>query len=445
MKLAFVLAVLLICFCGCPASSIAAEQQLSLKELEDLLLSVPDPKRLRSVLYHLTQKSHVAGTKGDWDNAYYVRDKLREFGFHDAAIEAVPVMLTYPLERPSLSASTIGYQAKLSENVLEQDATSGTTEWRNHTYLAYSPSGSVTAKLVYANYGRPEDFEQLKKLGVSVKGKIVIMRYGKCFRGLKIMNAEKLGAIGSIIYTDPQEDGFSKGPTYPDGPWRPPSSVQRGSVQFNSRCAGDPWRIYMQDNATAYEKEKDSTVKRICGYDTQELIPTHPALPISYEDAQPLLQNLGGTASPKGFQGGLPINYTVGPSAFDVTVKTNHTFSVRKIPNVIASMTADDSRDTYGNNNVSTSIILGNHRDAWVFGAVDPNSGTTALLEVARTLQVLREQGGWKPRRNIILASWSGEEFGLLGSTAYAELKAKEQKDHVVAYLNVDCAVTGYE
>ncbi|CAB9498534.1 Glutamate carboxypeptidase 2 [Seminavis robusta] len=400
--------------------------------LEKLLLSVPDHERLRESLRYITKRSHVAGTEGDWENAYYVRDRLREFGF-DANIEGVEVMMTYPVDRPKVFTSE-GYHAKMSEDILVEDVTSGTTQWRNHTFLAYSPSGQVTGKLVYANFGMPEDFDALGKMGVTVNGTIVIMRYGGCFRGLKVMNAEERGAIGSIIYSDPQQDGFSQGPTYPKGPWRPPSGVQRGSVQHISKCAGDPWRIYLNNSQSS-----NSTVKEVCGYETHDMIPKHPAVPLSYEDAMPLLEKLGGLSAPSEFQGGLAFNYTVGPSDFDVTIHTNHTFFPRTIPNVIATLTAEVSNKA----NTTSAVILGNHRDAWVFGAVDPNSGTTALLEVARTFQVLKQTGQWKQRRDIILASWSGEEYGLLGSTAYAELNAQESQNRVIAYLNVDCAVKG--
>ena len=195
------------------------------------------------------------------------------------------------------------YVASLSEDVLANDSTSDTL-WRNHTFNAYSPSGNATAPLVYANYGRPEDFEALAKLGISVQNKLVLMRYGKCFRGLKAMNAESRGAIGSIIYSDPMEDGDAPGrDAYPKGPWRPKSGVQRGSVQFNSRCAGDPWRLY----ATKTKKEGDNatatTVEDICGYPTEELIPRHPVLPISYGDAEPLLRALGGPVPPTTHRG----------------------------------------------------------------------------------------------------------------------------------------------
>ena len=388
----------------------------------NLLLSSPQPDNLRQYLYDLTQRSHVAGTKGDFENAAYVHSQFQSMiGVENSKIDVVPVMLSYPKLRPRLS--TDFFEAKLAEDSLEEDETSGSTVWRNHTFLAYSPGGTVTAKLVYANYGRPQDFDTLKELGVSVYGTIVIMRYGECFRGLKVMNAEARGAVGTIIYTDPMEDGFRRGPVYPNGPWRPPSSVQRGSVQFNSKCAGDPWRLYFTNQG----------LPSPCGYNASELVPSHPALPISYEDAQPLLESIGGPQGPDVFQGGLDFNYTVGPSEYYVTLSTYNQNTPGTIPNVIATIPGSDPS--------AGSIILGNHRDAWVFGAVDPNSGTAVLLELARSFSMLLQKG-WKPRRTILLASWSGEEYGLLGSTAFAELSPDIVKD-AIAYLNVDCAVKG--
>jgi hypothetical protein len=239
------------------------------------------------------------------------------------------------------------------------------------------------------------------------------------------MNAEKLGAIGSIIYSDPQQDGFTKGPTWPDGPWRPPPAVQRGSVQFNTRCAGDPWRLYL--------KNTTSSVYDVCGYNTSDLVPSHPALPISYEDALPFLKALGGHQAPCDFRGGLNISYTVGPSDFDTTLKTFNRNYPSYIPNIISTIP--------GAQGDASNIILGNDRDAWVFGAVDPNSGTSVLIELARALSELLKQG-WKPRRTIILASWSGEEYGLLGSTTYAEMNP-EIVNATAAYLNVDAGVAG--
>ena len=397
-------------------TTVAGEKHIA--DWEQILLAIPQREDLRSFLAALTEHAHLAGTSGDYHTAHYVLDKFRTFGM-EVEIEKIPTMLSFPQQQAELFTPT--FTAKLSEDIVRQDTTSD-TYWRNHTFLAYSPPGSVTAKLVYANYGTPRDFSRLEEIGVDVRGKIVLMRYGECFRGLKIMNAEARGAVGSLIYSDPQEDGFSRGQTYPKGPWRPSSSVQRGSSQFNSLCAGDPWRLYL-----------NGSVLETCGYETSGLIPSHPALPLSYEDALPLLESLGGSKAPKEFRGGLNITYTVGPSDYDLTLNTYNQNIPKEIPNVYAKIPGSDPE--------AGSILLGNHRDAWVFGAADPNSGTAALLEVARAFSKLL-QLGWKPRRTIYLMSWSGEEFGLLGSTAFTELHP-EIMDTAIAYLNVDIAVRG--
>eukprot|EP00960_Hanusia_phi_P075652 768452-Hanusia_phi.AAC.7 len=241
------------------------------------------------------------------------------------------------------------------------------------------------------------------------------------------MNAERRGAIGCIIYSDPQDDGYQRGPTYPDGPWRPEQAVQRGSVQFNSLCAGDPARKY----------SKKSTMD-LCGYATEDLIPSIPVLPISYQDAAPLLKNLVSPGDlPPGFQGGLPFQYATGPGPARVNLVVNNKFEARKIWNVFATIPSGN----FGTEE-DRFVLAGNHRDAWVYGAADPNSGTAALLEMARGLgNMLRK--GWKPRRTVVLCNWDGEEYGLLGSTAWGEKRAKVLSSKSVVYLNVDVGVAG--
>ena len=287
----------------------------------------------------------------------------------------------------------------------------------------------MEAELVYANYGSPDDFDALDQIGVSVKGKVVIVRYGSSFRGLKAMNAQRRGALGVIIYSDPMEDGYAVGKTYPNGPWRPAEAVQRGSVQFNSLCAGDPARLY-----------SNQTTLELCGYEPQDVIPSIPVLPMSWADALPLLRNLAnpaGVTIPKDFQGALPLIYQTGPGPAVVTMDVNNDIRPGLIHNVYATIPGQD----YGTAQ-DRAVVLGNHRDAWVFGAVDPNSGTAALLEVARAFGTLLRMG-WKPARTIILCSWDGEEYGLLGSTAWAEMRATSLQSSAVAYLNVDVGVSG--
>ena len=339
------------------------------------------------------------------------------------------VLLAYPVNRSvSMRAGDTIFSASLSEGELPNDATSG-SRWRNMTFNAYSPSGQVEGDLVYANYGSPDDFDALARMGVSVENKIVIMRYGSTFRGLKVMNAERRGAIGVVIYSDPMEDGYAVGKTYPDGPWRPADSVQRGSVQFNSLCAGDPARLY----------SNQSTLE-LCGFEMQDVIPKIPVLPMSWADALPLLQHLSnpsGVTPPADFQGGLPLVYQTGPGPARVSLDVNNDIHPGVIHNIYATIPGVD----YGTPD-DRMVVLGNHRDAWVFGAVDPNSGTAALLEVSRAFGTLLREG-WRPRRTIVLCSWDGEEYGLLGSTAWGETHASFLSDKAVAYLNVDVGVSG--
>jgi len=398
---------------------------------EEAFLAVPNNASARASLQRLTSKPHVAGTQGDLEMAQYVRDALISSGIANAAIDPQRVLLTYPVERSlqlvDNASGEVVCKASLAEDVLPTDPTSDTW-WRNHTFNGYSPSGRVTAPVVYANFGFPEDFEALKAAGVRVDGAIVLMRYGKCFRGLKAMNAEANGAVAALIYSDPEQDGYAQGSVYPDGPWRPPSSVQRGSIQFISLCAGDPSRAYLPDGG----------VEAVCGLTQEELIPNIPVMPLSYADASLLLERLGGPLAPADFVGALNLTYRLGPSA-NVSAKLeilNH-FQKSPIWNVIASIPGSLPADE------DQPVILGNHRDAWVYGAADPNSGTAQLLEVARGLGSLVRQG-WQPRRSIVFASWSGEEYGLLGSTAWGEVNAHTPTvERALAYVNVDTGVSG--
>ncbi|GMI13953.1 hypothetical protein TrLO_g7627 [Triparma laevis f. longispina] len=370
--------------------------------------------------------------------ADYVSSSFKDAGIPSVEIFNLDVLLNYPSSPPTLTVKNpsgqITYTAPLTEDILDFDATSD-TPWRNHTFHGYAPSGSVSAKAVYVNYGRPSDFDLLESAGINVEGKIVIVRYGQCFRGLKVMNAQDRGALGVLIYSDPMDDGFEFGETYPDGPWRSETSVQRGSVQFNSICAGDPMR------ADKRYAEMGEDLTSLCGVeDYTSLIPSIPSIPISYGDAQPILAQLGGTAAEDfgdDWVGALPITYTTGPSTSIVSMTTDNEFKVTSIPNVIGKVPGSlpSSEDH--------PVLLGNHRDAWVFGAADPNSGTASLIEVAKGLGHL-VKSGWQPQHTIYLLSWSGEEYGLLGSTGWAELNF-EEISNASAYINVDTVVSGDE
>lgn len=418
------------------AAGVASTAGGALEALEAQYLAVPSASSAEAHLKYITSRSHVAGTDGDFAMAEYVRAQMESYGL-DSKIENVTVSLNYPEESPSLTLIPTAAGAKvevvdLEERMLAEDKTSDTV-WRNHTFHGYAPSGDATGSLVYANYGRPKDFATLLALGVNVSGKIVLVRYGENFRGLKVRNAQEAGAVAVLIYSDPEDDGYAQGSTYPEGAWRPSFGVQRGSVQFNSLCSGDPTRA-----------AGPKSVEEMCGYKADELIPKIPSIPLSYGAAQGLLEQLGGHAAPSSFKGGLRLNYTVGPSAsFRLRLKTKNRNVVTPIPNVITTILGQESVGEAGLDAPEVRpVVLGNHRDAWVYGAVDPNSGTASLLEVAKGLGHLKKHGGWRPKRTIVLCSWSGEEYGLLGSTAWAELN-EELVTKAVAYLNVDAAVSG--
>ena len=391
---------------------------------EEEFRSVPAPNSAREHLRRLTAEPHVAGTKEDYATAVYVRDQIRSYGI-SSELKEYEVLLPYP-KQPAIVELIRPRRERLTvrEAAIAEDPSSSNPKIIP-PFNGYSPSGDVTAPLVYVNYGLPPDYEALKKLGVDVKGKIAIARYGNSFRGVKAKVAEDQGAIGLIIYSDPADDGYMQGDVYPKGPWRPASSAQRGSVQFLFKASGDPLTPGKPavPGVPRLKMEEVTTLPRI------------PVQPISYGDARRLLEPLQGPVRPKGFQGGLPFPYHVGGTEYvQVHLKTSMDYQVRKIWDVISRIDGDEEKDRW--------VIMGNHRDAWTFGAVDPNSGTTAMLEAARGFGALLKKG-WKPRRTIVLCSWDGEEYGLLGSTEWAEENADELKQKAVAYLNVDSAVSG--
>lgn len=401
-----------------------ADQSAEERRWEEEFRGVPASGSAREHLRRLTAEPHVAGTKEDYATAIYVRDQIRSYGIASELVE-YEVLLPYP-KQPALVEliSPRRERLLLKEAIVPEDPSSSNPKIIP-LFNGYSPSGDVTAPLVYVNYGLPPDYDALKKAGVDVTGKIAIARYGNSFRGVKAKVAQDHGAVGLIIYSDPADDGYSQGDVYPKGPWRPASSAQRGSVQFLSTAPGDP--------LTPGRPSKPG-VPRLKMEDVTTL-PRIPVQPISYGDARLLLEPLRGPVRPKGFQGGLPFPYHVGATEYvRVHLKTVMDYQQRKIWNVISRIDGDEEKDRW--------VVMGNHRDAWTFGAVDPNSGTTAMLETARGFGQLLKKG-WKPRRSIVLCSWDGEEYGLLGSVEWAEDNALELKQKAVAYLNVDSAVSG--
>jgi N-acetylated-alpha-linked acidic dipeptidase len=391
---------------------------------ENEFRSVPAPDSAREHLRRLTAEPHLAGTKEDYATAIYVRDQIRGYGI-PSELKDYDVLLPYP-KQPSVVELVKPRRERLivKEAALPEDPTSANPKIVP-LFNGYSASGDVTAPLVYVNYGLPPDYEALQKLGVDVKGKIAIARYGNSFRGVKAKVAQEHGAVGLLIYSDPTDDGYMQGDVYPKGPWRPVTSGQRGSVQFLSTAPGDPLTIGKPaiPGVPRIKMEEATTIPRI------------PVQPLSYDDAKRLLEPLRGPLRPKGFQGGLPFPYHVGGSDHvRVHLKTSMDYRLRKIWNVVSRIDGGDEKDRW--------VVMGNHRDAWVFGAVDPNSGTTAMLEAARAFGSLLKQG-WKPRRTIVMCSWDAEEYGLLGSTEWAEEYAAELTQKAVAYLNMDAAVSG--
>jgi N-acetylated-alpha-linked acidic dipeptidase len=405
---------------GYSAASSATERQW-----EEKMRAIPDPKNLRAYMERLTARPHNVGSPYDKDNAEWLLSKFKEFGL-DAHIETFTVL--YPTPKDRLVELVDGgphFTAKLQEPPVPDDPTSRQTSEQLPTYNAYSIDGDVTAPLVYVNYGVPEDYEVLERRGVSVKGTIVIARYGKSWRGIKPLVGAEHGAIGCIIYSDPRDDGYSGGETFPKGPWRPKDGVQRGSVQDSAVFMGDPLTPGVGATADA---------KRVPLKDAQSLTKI-PVLPISYADAEPLLAAIGGPVAPRDWRGGLPITYRIGPGPAKVHLKMFSNWDMKPLYDVIAKIPGSTFPDEW--------VIRGNHHDAWVNGAEDPISGMVTVLEEARSAGELLKQG-WKPKRTIIYCAWDGEEPGLLGSTEWVETHVDELRQHAVMYVNSDSNSRGY-
>ena len=391
-------------------------------ELEKSFLQSPTADRARLDMWALTSEPRVAGTPEDYRSAQFVLEQFRLAGL-EAEIVEYEVLLPMPREIKVDLIAPMERKGPTPEGGWTREGKPADPR-AIPGFNAYSPSGDVTAEVVYANYGLPEDYEDLRDMGVDVAGKIVLVRYGKCFRGVKTYVAERQGVAGVLIYSDPDDDGYRQGDPFPKGPWRPPSGVQRGSILYLTDYAGDPLTPFVAatKNARRLPAKEVTTLPRI------------PTTPISYEDAAPILENLSGPVAPNSWQGALPFTYHVGPGASKVHLKLEMDFRTRPIWNVIAKIPGATRPDEW--------VVLGNHRDAWVYGAVDAASGTAPLLAVGRGLGELLTKG-WRPQRTIILGSWDGEEFGLIGSTEWVEEHAEELSRKAVAYLNMDSGVAG--
>jgi N-acetylated-alpha-linked acidic dipeptidase len=404
---------------GFTARSAAAERALEAK-----FLPLPTAERAREAHAYLTAEPHVAGTPRDRALAEWVRDRWREYGLDEVEIVEHEVLLPYAADVAVELIAPRRVRATLVEDAVEGDPYSARDV--GVPYHAYSASGDVTAPLVYANSGNPEDYAWLADHGIDVRGKIVLVRYSMpySYRGFKALTAEQRGAAGILIYSDPAEDGFAKGKTYPDGPWGPEAHIQRGGIVYDFRVPGDPLTPGWASLPGA---------KRIAAADAISL-PKIMSAPLSWKDARPLLESIGGAEAPKPWQGGLPITYRVGDGSARVRLRVQMDDRVRPIWTVTGRVT--------GSMSPQDVIIVGNHRDAWVYGGVDPSSGTASLMELARSVAALAKQGV-RPKRTIVFANWDAEEFTLTSSTEWGEQHAIELGEHAVAYLNVDSSTSG--
>jgi len=407
-----------------PLAGFTASSARAQREWETRFRALPSPDSLRSYMRLLSARPHHVGSPYDSANAEWLRGRLASWGW-DAKIETFDVLFPTPITRVVELVAPSHFRAALEEPAVAGDPTSTQRSEQLPSYNAYSADGDVTAPLVYVNYGVPADYERLDRLGVSVKGAIVIARYGGSWRGIKPKVAAEHGAVGCLIYSDPKDDGYWVSDVFPQGPSRPRDGVQRGSVEDMPLYPGDPLTPGVGAVPGA---------KRLALADARTLTRI-PVLPISYADAQPLLASLRGPLAPAEWRGALPITYHVGSGPARVHLVVKSDWRTRPVRDVIARLRGSEAPDEW--------VIRGNHYDAWVNGAIDPISGQISLLEEARNLGQLVQQG-WKPRRTIVYAAWDGEEPGLLGSTEWVEAHADELERHAVAYLNSDVSIRGF-
>jgi N-acetylated-alpha-linked acidic dipeptidase len=405
---------------GFASSSTARE-----RAAEAAFTAILSPERARAWHRYFTAEPHPAGSERNHELARYIAEEWRKQGLEDVVVHRYDVLNTAPLEVSLTMVAPARYEASLREEPV--DADSDTRNPRvSPGYLGLSASADVEAPVVYAHSGNPEDYEHLRKNGIDVRGKIVLVRYSNpySYRGFKALTAERQGAAAILIYSDPAEDGFKRGPVFPDGPWGPESHIQRGAITYDFIVPGDPltpgWPSL--PGARQVKAEEARSLPKIAG------------LPLSWKDAKPLLENLDGPVAPKEWQGGLPFEYRLGGDRVRVHLKVR--MDNRVAPNYVVEgrVRGSELPDHW--------VVLGNHRDAWEFGGVDPSSGTASLMEVTRAFgELLRS--GQRPRRTIVFCSWDGEEVGLTGSTEWGEQFADDLGTKAVAYLNVDSSASG--
>jgi N-acetylated-alpha-linked acidic dipeptidase len=402
-----------------PAS---AAHELQLEKTYKAIPSAAEERRQHRIF---TAEPHLAGSKRNNELARYIAAEWRKQGLEDVVIHRYDVYATAPKSASLEIVAPVTYRASLREEPYAVDPDTRNPRVSS-AWSGMSISGEVTAPVVYAHSGNPEDYAVLRKQGIDVKGKIVLVRYSNpySYRGFKALTAEHEGAAAILIYSDPAEDGFKKGKVFPDGPWGPESHIQRGAITYDFMVPGDPLTPGWASVPGAKRIPLEQAVS----------VPKIMALPLSYKDATPLLQNLGGPPAPPDWQGGLPFEYHLGGEQLRVHLKIEMDNSIKPYYVVEGRIRGSELPDEW--------VVLGNHRDAWVFGGVDPSSGTASMMEMTRALGQLKKQG-LRPRRTVIVCSWDGEEVGLTGSTEWGEEFAEQLRKKAVAYLNVDSSASG--
>lgn len=403
---------------------LSSSNRKRLKPLESHLIETIRAENCRREHRIFTAKPHMAGSPRNYELAQYVADEWRKYGLEDVQLIEHPVYLPWPVR---YEATLVGSGEKLSlkEEPIPEDPDSSSTDV-GISYCAYSADIDITAPVVYVNSGNPEDYDLLQEQGVDVRGKIALARYSVpySYRGFKALTAQKRGASALLLYSDPAEDGFKKGAVYPSGPWGPESHLQRGGIVYDFNLPGDP-------RTPGWASVPGG---RFLPAETAVSMPTIAAAPMSYKDARKILSKMTGPMAPQKWQGGLPLQYRLGPTSDKLHLVIENDKKVRSIWNVVGRLRGSERPDEW--------VVLGNHRDAWVFGGVDPSSGSATMMETARAFGELK-RSGWKPRRTLIFASWDAEEFTLTGSTEWGELEADKLKAGALAYLNVDSSASG--
>jgi N-acetylated-alpha-linked acidic dipeptidase len=395
------------------------------KAIEARYRALVSTDQIRQYHRYLTAEPHPAGSPRNNELAKWVAEQWRAQGLEEVAVQEYDVLNSTPREISLEMIEPKHFRASLREDPYDMDPDTKNPRI-DGAYLGYSASGEVTAPVVYAHSGNPEDYDYLKSKGIDVRGKVVLVRYSNpySYRGFKALTAQRRGAAAILIYSDPAEDGYKRGPVFPDGPWGPASHIQRGAITYDFLEPGDPLTPGWASIPGA---------KRISPAEAVSL-PQIMGVPLSWRDAQPLLENLGGPVAPESWQGGLSLKYRLGGQRVRVHLKVEMNDSLQPYYVTEARIRGSEAPEQW--------VIFGNHRDAWVFGGVDPSSGTAALLEMTRALGQLLQQG-IRPRRTLVFCSWDGEEYALTGSTEWGEQHADELKKKAVAYLNVDEATSG--